>query len=342
MKKFKFLVLALLVMAMTLFAAGLPDSGLHAQQKAPVKEVVDKSNWPQRMTLAAGPTGSFSYTMGSPWASNIGTIVGLTISSESTAGLPVNAIMVNNKQAEVAICSTDVAYDTLAGAEWSQGKKLANIRAMAIFDSNVIQFYTNQRSGIKNFRDINGKSINPSRAKSNCDTIFRRLAQTLDVKPSKITNINPTDANGNLGDGLLDVAAAMGSVPHPAPSEYEVNHDMVLFGLTREEAKKFSEKFPALNSYEIPANTYKNQKDPVITVGSYSMAIVSKDLPDSLVYEMTKATFNSKKTLAAAYKPFAQIEQKNITYSPIPLHPGAIKYYEENGIKIPDNLKLSK
>ena len=40
---------------------------------------------------------------------------------------------------------------------------------------------------------------------------------------------------------------------------------------------------------------------------------------------MTKATFANKKTLAAAYKPFGQIEQKNITHSPIPLHPGADK-----------------
>lgn len=342
MKNIKFLVLALLVAVVTLFTTGISGSKLYAQQKAPAKGAMDKSNWPQRMTLAAGPTGSFSYTMGSPWASNIGAILGVTISTESTAGLPVNALMVNNKQAEIGICSTDVAYDTLAGAEWSQGKKLENIRAIAVFDSNVIQFYTNRKSGIKTFRDINGKSVNPSRAKSNCDTILRRLAKVLDVKPSKITNVNPTDANGNLGDGLLDVAATMGSVPHPAPSEYEVNHDMVLFGLTREDAKKFSEQFPALSTYEIPANIYKNQKEPVITVGSYSMAIVGKDLPDSIVYEMTKTTFASKKTLAAAYKPFAQIEQKNITLSPIPLHPGAIKYYEDNGIKIPDKLKPSK
>jgi len=57
---------------------------------------------------------------------------------------------------------------------------------------------------------------------------------------------------------------------------------------------------------------------------------------------MTKATFASKKTLAAAYKPFGTIEQKNIARSPMPLHPGAIKYYEEIGIRIPDNLKPAK
>ena len=184
--------------------------------------------------------------------------------------------------------------------------------------------------------------MNPQPGKIRLCHDFPPAVKVLDVKPAKITNVNPADANGNLGDGLLDVAACMGSIPHPAPSEFEVNHDMVMIGLTREEAKKFTEQYPALSVTEIPANTYKNQKEPVTTVGSFSMAIVSKDLPDSLVYEMTKATFASKKTLAAAYKPFGQIEQKNITLSPMPLHPGAIKYYEEIGIKIPDKLKPTR
>lgn len=342
MKKMRVLFVALLVVCLASFAAGCSGSKPQGDQKAPAKGAVDKSNWPQKMTLAAGPTGSFSYTMGNPWASTIGTAIGVSISSESTAGLPVNTIMVNNKQAEVAICSTDVAYDALVGADWTQGKKLENVRAIAVFDPNVIQFYSNKKSGIKTFKDISGKSINPSRAKSNCDTIFRRMAEILEVKPSKITNVNPTDANGNLGDGLLDVAAAMGSVPHPALSEYEVNHDMVIIGLAKEDAKKFTEKFPALSMYEIPANTYKGQTEAVTTVGSYSMAIASKDLPDSMVYEITKATFGSKDTLAAAYKPFSKMEAKNIALSPIPLHPGAVKYYEEIGIKIPDKLKPAK
>jgi uncharacterized protein len=325
----------LLVLALMAAVLAAPAFAGEQTKGAPV----DKSKWPQRLTLVAGSAGSFSYTMGSPWASNIGTMIGVTISTESTAGLPVNAIMINNKQAEIGICSTDIAYDAVVGADWTSGRKLENVRAMAVFDPNVIQFYTLRRSGITSFKGINGKSINPSRAKSNADTVFRRMAKIFGVTPSKITNINPSDANGNLGDGLLDVAGAMGSIPHPALSEFEVNHDMVLVGLTRDEAKTFTQQFPALAVYEIPANSYKNQKEPVISVGSYSMAIVSKDLPDSLVYEMTKATFTAKKTLAAAYKPFELIEQKNIVYSTMPLHPGAVKYYEEVGVKIPDKLK---
>jgi TRAP transporter TAXI family solute receptor len=324
---------------MAFFAAGCGEKKQQEVQKDQVKAETDKSGWPQRLTLAAGSAGSFSYNMGSPWASTMGNSIGVSISTESTAGLPVNTIMVNNKQADIGICSTDVAYDALVGADWTQGQKLEDVRAITVFDPNVIQMYGNKKSGMSTFKDINGKSVNPSRARSNCDTTLRRLAEVLGVKPSKITNLNPADANGQLGDGLLDVAACMGSIPHPSVSEYEVNHDTVLLGLTREDAQKFVEKYPALSVCEIPAGSYKNQNEPVISVGSFSMAIVSKDLPDSLVYEIVKATFDNKSTLAAAYKPFEKTDPANIKLSPIPLHPGALKYYEEIGIKIPDNLK---
>ncbi len=341
-KKAKLWVILLVVLVMA--ASVLAGCGTPKDQSKPDtgQKSADKSNWPQKTTLASGPTGGFSYLMGSPWASTVGTSIGITISSESTAGLPVDAIMVNNKQAEIGVCSTDVAYDGWYGAEWTNGQKLENIRGMMVFDPNVIQIYTDKKSGITNISGLTGKSVNPSRAKSNCDTIFRRIADELGIKPARITNQNPTDANGQLGDGLLDAAAAMGNVPHPAVSEYETNHEITLLGLSKEQAQKFCEKFPALSIYEIPANTYKNQKEPVISVGSYVMYVVSKDLPDSMVYEMVKATFDKKNDLASAYKPFSLMDAKNILYSPIPLHPGSIKYFEEQGIKIPDNLKPAK
>lgn len=341
-KKAKFGIVLLLTLLMVVSVlVGCSSSSKEQKEPNTDQKTVDKSDWPQKTTLASGPTGGFSYLMGSPWASTIGTSIGITISSETTAGLPVDAIMVNNKQAEVGVCSTDVAYDGWVGADWTEGKKLENIRGMIVFDPNVIQLYTDKKSGINSLSDLTGKSVNPSRAKSNCDTIFRRIADEFGIKPARIVNQNPTDANGQLGDGLLDAAAAMGSIPHPAISEYESNHEITLLGLSKEQAQTFCEKYPALTPYEIPAGTYKNQKDPVVSVGSYVMYVVSKDLPDSMVYEMVKATFDKKSDLASAYKPYSLMEAKNILYSPIPLHPGSIKYFEEQGIAIPDDLKPS-
>ena len=259
MKKVKFLVLLVLVAAMTLITAGRSDAG---EPKA-----VDKSKWPQRMTLAAGPTGSFSYTMGSPWASNIGTILGVSISTESTAGLPVNTIMINNKQAEIGICSTDIAYDALVGADWNQGKKQENVRAMAVFDSNVMQFYTNRRSGITTFKGMNGKSVNPSRAKSELRHHLpaahqgpRRQARKDNQRQPRRCKRQPRRRPARRG-GLHGQHSPPGPVRVRGQPRYGDDR------ADREEAKKFTEQYPALSVTEIPANTYKNQKEPVIYGG---------------------------------------------------------------------------
>ena len=90
----------------------------------------------------------------------------------------------------------------------------------------------------------------------------------------------------------------------------------------------------------IPAGSFAvDQDEDLISVGSYTMFIAHKDLPESLVYEMIKATFDNQQELANAYKSFADLKADAILRSPIPLHPGAVKYFEEQGVVIPAELK---
>jgi len=67
--------------------------------------------------------------------------------------------------------------------------------------------------------------------------------------------------------------------------------------------------------------------------------ITYKEMPADFVYEFTKEIFKNKPLLVSVHKSAQEVEPKNVLYSPIPLHPGAIKYYEEVGIKIPEKLR---
>ena len=143
MKKAKFLAFLVLGAGRTLIAAGRSDAG---EPKA-----VDKSKWPQRMTLAAGPTGSFSYTMGSPWASNIGTILGVFSPPNQRPDCRSTPSWSTTSRPRSAYAAP--IWPTIPGGRRVEpGKKLEIVRAMAVFDSNVIQFFTNRSSGITNFR----------------------------------------------------------------------------------------------------------------------------------------------------------------------------------------------
>lgn len=316
--------------------AAAASSGSHALAQAP-----DKSKWPSRLTFVTGPAGGFGFPTGSAWASAVGAEVGIPISVEATTGIQINPLMIEDKKADAGLSAGDTSLESWNGAEWTKGRRIRKQRAFAVLDPWVMQFYAKRGSGITKLTDLNGKTVNPSRRRSWTDNVLREMVDILGMKPARISNVGPNDANALLGDGRLDVAAVAGAIPHPAMSEFEVNHDMVLIPMTREEQQKFLAKQKALFAYDIPANSYKGQASPIATVASYNIYIVSRDVPDSLVYALTKATFGKKGQLAAAHKAFARMEAKNITYSTIPLHPGAVKFYEEQGIALPDRLKAA-
>ena len=153
---------------------------------------VDKSKWPARLTFAAGPVGGFGHTTGSPWASIVGTDVGVPVSIEATGGFSISLQMVDEGKADIAMTTTDLTYQGWHGADWSKNKKLNNQRTLMVFGANVLHIYTARKSGIKNLVDISGHSANPSRRRSGADLVFRDIMDTLGIKPARITNVNPS------------------------------------------------------------------------------------------------------------------------------------------------------
>jgi uncharacterized protein len=305
----------------------------------PPASAQDKTGWPTRITFATGPTGGFGYTMSAPWSATVGSAIGIAISPEATSGIPINFLMMHKHQVEAAVGTSDVAVLGWRGDGYAKGTKLQDARTMLMFVPFVFQMYTDARSSVKSLHDLDGKIVNPSSAGSQTDIVFRAMVQILGLKPSKVTNISPAQANDLMSDGRLDVAIGAGSVPHPAPSQYEARSQIRLIGFSEDEVKKFLDKSPQLSRMVVPAGTYKGQDKEIVTVGSYTMFVADKSLPASLVYAMIKATFENKDSLANAYKAFSKLKLDNILNSPIPLHPGAVKYFEEHGVKIPDNLK---
>jgi uncharacterized protein len=321
--------------------AGLCMLGLNVHNVA-AQGAAAKSGWPARLTFALGPVGGFGFPTGSPWASIVGQAAGIPVSVEATSGFSVSLAMLDDAKVDVALVTSDLTFEGWEGADWSQNKKLRNQRTLMVWDANVMHFYTLAKSGIKSFTDIEGRSANPSRRRSGADLVFRDIMEVLGIKPSRISNSNPTDANSLLGDGRLDVAAVSGTPPHPAVSEFQTNHDMLLISMTDAERDKYLKRYPYMSAYDIPAGTYKGQTAPVKTVAGYVVVAVRADMPDSLAYALVKETYARKGALASAHKSFTQLDPKTILRSTIPVHPGVAKFYEEQGVKLPEKLRAAK
>jgi TRAP transporter TAXI family solute receptor len=169
-------------------------------------------------------------------------------------------------------------------------------------------------------------------------TYWPLILESAGVKPSRIVNAGSSDLNNQLKDGLLDANGQSVGLPWVLVTEIETTHDVNFFGVPKPDAEKFIARYPFFSPGTVPANTYKSNKEDVHTLTVWNFMTVHKDTPDDLVYEVLKATFANVNILIAAHKSAEEVKPEYIIYSPIPLHPAAVKFYREKGIKLPDKL----
>jgi len=138
------------------------------------------------------------------------------------------------------------------------------------------------------------------------------------------------EASANMRDGHLDAAFVTSGVPTAAVIEMATSLPVRLIPITGPEVQALRTQFPFYMETKIPAGTYAGQTAEVPTLAVKALLVVRADLSERLVYDITKALFNNLPAFGAAHvrgKDLAiATAQENM---PIPLHPGAIKFYRE-------------
>lgn len=300
-------------------------------------EVEETQDW-GKFPVGASSIGSSTYTKTVAWVNYLTEKITFSPIVEATPGSVANVQLLESGDVKITQTMTNIAYEGWTGQGWAEGKKHQNMRLVASLDPFALQFYTLADSGIKSIYDLEGKSINLSKAGSGTDNWARRVFEEFGIKPGRISNVSPGEANDLMRDGMLDVAACMGSV-HPSIIEMSATKEITVFGISGEDAIAFTKKYPELYTLTIPGGSYQGIDYDVETVGEYDNIIVHKDLPDELVYEMVKHTYEGKDQMAASYEGFRAISPEGIKLGRIPLHKGAAKYYEELGIEMHDEIK---
>ncbi len=195
-------------------------------------------------------------------------------------------------------------------------------------------------SGIESISDIpDGASIGFGPAASTSDTYFPAMLETLGVEFDR-RNGGWNDLGGQLQDGLIDVIAFAAGIPIPAVSQLEVQTDVNIIEFTEEEQAKVMEEFP-VSAFEIPASTYETLEEDARAVSMWNFTIAGCDLPEDFVYEVTKLSMENNDKMRDIHRSAEFSVPENLKYNTVlPFHPGAVRWYEENGYEIPEDLKL--
>ncbi|SHM30058.1 TAXI family TRAP transporter solute-binding subunit [Vreelandella subglaciescola] len=299
----------------------------------------DKSDWPENFTVGTASQGGTYYVYGSGWANFIADELDISGGGEVTGGPTQNLALVHNGNAAFGLTTMGPASDAINGkSPLAPGVKMDNVCAMFPMYETPFSITTLADSGIESISDIpDGARIGFGPAASTSDTYFPEILKTLGVEFDR-RNGGWTDLGSQLQDGLLDVIAFAAGIPIPAVSQLEVQTDVNIIEFNEDEIKTVLENFPVAE-FMIPASTYSTLDEDSRVVSMWNFSIAGCDLPEDFVYEVTKRTMENNDRMRSIHRSAETTIPENISHNTVlPFHPGAARWYEENGYEIDPEL----
>jgi TRAP transporter TAXI family solute receptor len=210
---------------------------------------------------------------------------------------------------------------------------LKKLRGIAAIYPNYIQIMASKESGIKTIADFKGKSLSVGAAKSGTELNARAILAAAGLSYDDLgkTEYLPFAESVELmKNRQIDATLQSAGLGVSSFKDLAASVDVQMVAVPADIASKLGSPYIAAT---IPAGTYQGQDAAVPTVAVVNFLVTNSDVSDEMAYQMTKQLFENLPTLEAAHKAAAQIDIKNaLKGMPIPLHPGAERYYKEKGL----------
>jgi TRAP transporter TAXI family solute receptor len=211
--------------------------------------------------------------------------------------------------------------------------KLDKLRGIAAIYPNYVQIVAAKGSNIKSIADLKGKRVSVGAPKSGTELNARAIltAAGMSYKDLAKTEYLPFAESVELiKNRQLDATLQSAGLGVASLKDLANSVDVVVVSVSPDVIKKIGS--PYITGV-IPANTYKGQTENVSTAAIGNFLVTHKDVSTETVYQMTKLVFESLPELVAAHSAAKDIDIKKATDGmPVPLHPGAQKYFKEKGI----------
>jgi TRAP transporter TAXI family solute receptor len=296
-------------------------------------------DWPKSLTLVTASPGGVYYIYGEELARILAERLGIVVHPSSTQGAINNMRLIDRNEAQLALITMSTGNEGWNGTgAWTNGKQFRNIRALFSMYDNPLQALVLQKSGITTLAQLDQKRIGvgprSGTGASYGPVIFKVVGISPQLSYGSYDDIGRELLDGNI-DGLVTTLGA--SVP--AMHELDAKEPIKFLSLSAEQMEAIRNLIPELSPSKIPAGTYRLLDRDYITLAVPNFVIGRADLPDSLVYELVKAVFENQDRLVKT-TPLARdtLPQNVVKNTFMPFHPGAVRYYREIGIKIPDAL----
>ena len=293
------------------------------------------------IAIATGGTGGVYYPLGGGMANVLTKYVpGAAATARVTGGSVDNLKLIGSKQSEVAMVMVDAAVDALKGEDKFKGNPV-DVRTLMVLYPNRMHVVTIEGRGIEKMSDLKGKRVSTGSPGSATEVMAFRVIEGAGLdkdKDMRRERLGVAESTNAIKDGKIDAYFWVGGLPTAAVTDLAASPGIKIKLIDHTEVvDKMNAKYGNLyTSGVIPPKTYPGQDKPNAISVVQNILVANASMSDQTAYDIVKTFIEKQPELVAVHGEAASITLANqsLKNSPIPWHPGAVKYLKEKGAQM--------
>jgi TRAP transporter TAXI family solute receptor len=292
-----------------------------------------------RISITTGGTGGVYYPLGGGMANILSkNVPGLTATAEVTGGSIDNLKLIGSGKSEVGLVMADAAQEAAQGVDKFKGNKIGAKTLMVLYP-NKFHVVTVEGTGINKLADLKGKRVSTGSPGSGTEVMSLRVLEAVGIDKGDIqqTRLGVAESVNAIKDKKIDAFTWVGGLPTAAITDLAATPGVKIKLIDHAEAldamnKKYG---PLYVKGTIPGNVYPGQAQASSNVDVWNLLVATDKMSDQMAYTIVKTLMEKRPELIAVHAEAKNIDLKNQGMQvPMPFHPGAKKYFEEQGVKI--------
>ena len=293
------------------------------------------------IAIATGGTGGVYYPLGGGMANVLTKYVpGYAATARVTGGSVDNLKLIGSQQSEVALVMVDAALDALKGEDKFKGSPV-DVRTLMVLYPNRMHVVSMEGTGVEKMSDLKGKRVSTGSPGSATEVMAFRVIEAAGLdkdKDMRRERLGVAESVNALKDRKIDAFFWVGGLPTAAVTDLGATPNVKIKMIDHADTvEKMNKKYDNLyTTGVIPAKTYPGQdKDNPIAVVQ-NILVANAKMSDKVAYDIVKTFIDKRDELVAVHAEAESIKLENQSpkNSPIPWHPGAVKYFSEKGLKM--------
>jgi TRAP transporter TAXI family solute receptor len=295
----------------------------------------------QNLSIATGGTGGVYYPMGGGMAAVLSQAVpGMQATAEVTGGSVDNLKLIASGKPYIGFTMADAAQDALKGEDKFKGTKVP-LRTLMVLYPNRMHVVTIEGTGISKLSDLKGKRVSTGSPGSATEVMAFRVIEAAGLdkdKDMKRERLGVAESVNAVKDRKIDAFFWVGGLPTAAVTDLANTPGTTLKMVDHGEVvAKMNEKYGQLYVEDtIAKSVYKGMQSDNKQATVWNILVAHDTMDEKTAYDIVKTIFEKRSDLVAVHKEAEnfKLENQKVAATPVPYHPGAVKYFAEKGVNL--------